>query len=550
MTNLIIENGRARTEKRAPITWYRFKNTFEGRVSLLKDGTITFVNSPHNIEVWQSAFPDCQIIDIDLENQQNKEFVVDDRPIFGFKREPMPHQKKAFDQFKDSKLSAIFGSVGSGKTKIAVDLMTNYYCNGKIDAVVIVAINKLVIQQWHDHQLPRDIPETVPYKSWVWGKTKKELAEYEATKGFNGLRIVTINIDALRTDPGVELLKDFITTNKGRVLFAVDESQTAKNPAAQRTKNTLTLAKLCNYRMIMSGTPIAVNLVDYWSQFRILDENIIGCKYVTSFKSKYCIERFNGFANEIIGSKNTDELYGKTAPYVFRITKEELGFKDFDDEFEFRLGENEKRHYTELKKTFMTQLDSGEFVSVSNALSAMVRLQQASNGFIQHPETGELQVLECSRVNALMSWLEMIEDEKLVIWCRFLKDAEIIIDKLGKQTTDISGNVDADTRYQNVQKFINDKNIRFAIGTPKSSGVGVDGLQSVTNRAVFYSNSEHALDYWQARARTSRVGGDSNAFYCHLVAKGTVDRKIMQNLLKKEALSSLMLDDIRKLWDE
>lgn len=522
----------------------------EGRVSLDKHGHVSFVASPHNLDIWKTAFPDCEVIDVDQEMKLFESVVVGDRPKFEFKRQPMPHQQKAFEQFKDAKLAAVFGSVGSGKTKIAVDLMTNYYCQGKIDAVVIVAINKLVIQQWHDHQLPRDISDTIPYKSWVWGKSKKDIADYEETKIFNGLRIITINIDALRTDPGVDLLKDFIKTHKGRVLFAVDESQTAKNPSAQRTKNTMALAKMCNYRMIMSGTPIAVNLVDYWSQFRILDENIIGCKYVTSFKAKYCIEKFNGFGNEIIGSKNTDELYGKTAPYVFRITKEELGFKDFDDEFEFQLGPNEKRHYTELKKTFMTQLDSGEFVNASNALSAMVRLQQASNGFIQHPETGELQLLECSRVNALTSWMEMIEDEKLVIWCRYLKDAEIIMSKLGKEATDISGNVDPDTRYQHVQDFINQKTIRYCVGTPKAAGVGVDGLNSVTNRAVFYSNSEHALDYWQARGRTSRVGGDSNAFYCHLIAKGTVDRKIMQNLLKKEALSSLMLDDIRRMWDE
>jgi len=549
LTDIIIQNGKATTTERANIRWFSARPRLEGRTNLSKDGFVSFQASGHNIEVWKSIFPNCVVTDADLEARAFEEFIVGDRSGFSFKREPMPHQQKAFDQFKDKKLAAVFGSVGSGKTKIAVDLMSNYYCNGQIDAVVIVAINKLVIKQWHDSQLPRDVPESVPYQSWVWDKSKKGMADYEALKTFDGLRIVTINIDALRTDPGIDLLKDFIKLHKGRILFAVDESQTAKNPSAQRTKNTIALAKLCDYRMIMSGTPISVNLIDYWAQFKILDENIIGCKYVTSFKSKYLITRWNGFGDEVIGSKNTEELYEKTSPYIFRITKEELGFKDFDDEFEFELGVNEKRHYKELKKTFMTQLDSGEFVSVSNALSAMIRLQQASNGFIQHPDTGELQLLECSRVAALQAWLEMVEDEKLVIWCRYLKDAEIIMSKLGKQATDLSGNVDPDTRYQHVQDFIHDKNIRYAVGTPKSSGVGVDGMQLVTNRAVFYSNSEHALDYWQARARTSRVGGDSNAFYCHLVAKGTVDKKIMQNLLKKEALSSLMLDDLRRMWE-
>jgi len=538
MTDLIISGGKARSDGRAGLKWYGIRSRMEGRLSLSKDGSVSFTASNHNLEQWRSVFPDCKIIDHDQEAKAFEAFVVEDRPGFQFKREPLPHQAKAFKQFENSKLSAIFGSVGSGKTKVAVDLMANYYCQGKINAVIVIAINKLVTTQWHESQLPRDIAPTINYRSWLWGKAKKDAAAYDAMKAFDGLQVVCINVDALRTDPGINLLNDFIKYHKGRVLFCVDESQTVKTPGAQRTKNVMALAKKCDYRMIMSGTPISVNLIDYWAQFKILDENIIGCKYVTSFKSKYCVVRFNGFGEEVIGSKNTEELYEKTAPYIFRITKEELGFRDFDDEFEFELGSEEKRHYKELKKTFMTQLDSGEFLSVTNALSAMVRLQQVSNGFLVH-EDGTKQFLECSRLQAFKSWLELCSDDKMVTWCRFKTDAELLTKALGDEAVDISGNVGADIRYQNVQTFINDKSKRFAIGTPKASGVGLDGCQHVTNRAVFYSNSEHALDYWQARARTSRVGGDTNAFYVHLLAKGTVFstslKSTIQTLMKKTA---------------
>lgn len=550
MTDLIIRNGRADSVSKVPIVnWFKISKMMEGRKNYKKDGCVSFVPSQSNLELWKQAFPSSKIDDQDAKLKEFEAYVVAERPPFAFRRDPLPHQSKAFKQFENSKLSAVFGSVGSGKTKIAVDLMANYYCQGKIDAVVIIAINKLVTTQWHESQLKRDIGDHIPYTSWLWDKSKKGVELYENLKTSDGLQIVCINVDALRTDPGINLLKDFIAHHKGRVLFNVDESQTVKNPGAQRTKNVMELAKKCDYRMIMSGTPISVNLVDYWAQFKILDENIIGCKYVSSFKSKYTVTRWNGFTDEIIGSKNTDELYGKTAPYIFRITKEELGFRDFDDEFEFEMGPQEKKHYSELKKTFMTQLDSGEFLSVSNALSAMIRLQQVSNGLLPQ-EDGSFKRLECSRLAAFKSWAEMIEDEKMVVWVRYKADANILMEALGKEAIDISGNVDADIRYLNVQEFINDKNVRYAIGSPKASGVGVDGIQHATNRAVFYSNSEHALDYWQARARTSRVGGDKNAFYLHLLGKGTVDRKIMRNLLQKEALSSMMLDDLRELWSE
>lgn len=551
MTNLEIKNGKATTIDRAPKQWFGLRSLFEGRVHFAKTGQVSFIASQHNIDIWKSAFPECVVTDLDAEAKLFEEFVVRERPKFGFKRQPLDHQLKAFDQFKDKKLSAVFGSVGSGKTKIAVDLMANYYCQGVIDAIVVVAINKLVTRQWHEKQLQRDMPDNILYSSIVYENSKKGKREFDSLKEFDGLQILCINVDAFRTENGIATVAAFLKRHNNRVLFDVDESQTIKTPGSERSKGVAKQALKCEYRMIMSGTPISVNLIDYWAQFKVLDERIIGMKYMSAFRSRYCLVKPNGWGGvDIVGSQNTEELYGKTAPYTFRITKEELGFKDFDDEFEFELGQNEKKHYQSLKKTFMTQLDSGEFLTASNALSAMLRLQQVSNGILHDPETGNIQLLECSRLAALQSWLEMIEDEKVVIWTRFLRDSQLVMDKLGKECVDISGNVDPDERYANVQRFIDEPSIRYCVGTPKSAGVGVDGLNTVTNRAVFYSNSEHALDYWQARGRTSRVGGDTNAFYCHLIGKGTVDRKIMNNLLKKEALSSLMLDDIRRLWDE
>lgn len=546
MSNLKIENGKVETTERASPKWYAIRNALEGRKQLLKDGRVKFENTQHNISLWLSVFPDATVQDVDADVKAFNDFVVADRPEFSFKREPLPHQLKAFNKFKDGHLSAIFGDVGSGKSQILSAVATNYFCSGKIDAIIIVALNKLICQQWNDTQLDRDV--AVDFKSWVWGKGKKDVADYEELKLFDGLQVININVDALRTDPGVNLCEDFIAHHKGRVLFAVDESQTIKTPGAARAKNALRLAHMCSHRSILSGTPISKDLVDFWNQFKCLDPNIIGMKYETAFKRAYTIQKFNGFANVIIGYQNEEKLYAKTDPYVFRITKQELGFRDYDDEFEFVLGAEEKKHYQSLKKTFMTELDSGAYLSVTNALSAMVRLQQVSNGFLVN-EDGSFQMLEGSRLKALDSWLETISDDKIVIWVRFKKDAEIILKHYGHLVSDISGNVQPDQRYTNLQDFIKNPDKRYALGTPKAAGVGVDGLQQVTNRAIYYSNSEHALDYWQSRARTSRFGGDKNAFYGHLIGKGTVDRKILQNLQRKEALSSLMLDDIRKMWE-
>lgn len=548
MTNLLVKNGKARTTERPNMKWYGIRTKLEGRTSMDKTGFVTFQASPHNIRTWQSIYPEATVDNQDAEKAAEKEFFATNRPKFRLKRDQLPHQSVAHNKLKDKVYMAVFGDVGSGKSKILTDLAVNHYCEGRIDAMVIVAINDLVINQWHDSQLPRDIDEAIPYRSWVWKKTKKAMADYEALKDFEGFQIITINIDALRTDKGVNHVLDFIKHHKGRVLFAVDESQTIKSLNAGRSKNARRLALMCDLRSILSGTPIAVDLTDYFAQYKLLDENIIGHKYLGSFKSEYCVTRWNGFADEIVGHKNEEKLYALTEPYTFRISKAELGFRDYDDEFEFVLGPEEKKHYNELKKTFMTQLENGEFLTAENALAATVRMQQVSNGFLPM-EDGTFQMLECSRAKALRDWLELVPDEKIVLWCRFKLDSQILMEQFKGEILDISGNVDPTLRYENIQRFIHEKDKRFVVGTPAAAGVGVDGLQTVTNRAVFYSNSYNAIDFWQARARTSRFGGDMAAFYTTLIAKGTVDRRILSNLQKKEQMSKYMLDDLREMFD-
>ena len=522
----------------------------EGRKKILASGSYQFEPTPANIEAFTLVLPDVPVDD------KRHSFSVFDgvaldlnRPQFAFKRPPMPHQIKAFDHLKDKSLWAVFGAPGTGKSLILTTLLTHKWCAGAIDAVLIVSINGVVMQQWPDLQLPRDIPDNVPWECWVWKKGKRASEDYDRMVASDKLKIVSINIDALNTKDGYALCERFITAHNGRVAFILDESQVVKNPSAQRTKKARALAKQCSLRAIASGTPIAKDLTDLWSQMALLDERIIGHKYKGAFQNEYCRMRHNGFALVVVGvqEEKLEQLYRKIDPVTFRITKEELGFRDFDDEFEFVLGEKEKEHFTSLKKDFLARLDNGEFLTASNAMSATIRMQQASNGFLPYEDGSGFMVLEKSRIAALKSYLEILDDKKIVIWARFKMDVTLLLEEFGAEAVNLSGLVSAAERTANKNVFLTDPTKRFAIGTPKAAGVGTDGIQEVTNRAIFYSNSEHWLDFSQARARTSRVGGEANAFYTHLIAKGTPDRKILANLTGKTEMSKMSLDDIRQM---
>lgn len=553
MTDIIVTTDRATTKGPVSDRIHSLRRQFEGSKSLLKNGGFAFVPSAHNLSLWAFNFPDSAIEDQRLFESFAPSNPLGIRPKFELKREPMEHQSKAFQKLKTLNSFGLFYDPGAGKSKSLTDLAVYHWCEGTIDAMIIWTPNALVSQQWTRRgdpealgQLERDIHDTIPWDVWLWGKSKKAENNLKTLKNFNGLQVIVMNIDAGKTPVGQEILEKFINQHKGRVLFAIDESHFIKTKTSGRAIAAMKFGAMCSCRAILTGTPIGKDLLDLWSQFLFLDERIIGIRYKTAFMNAYCVTRHNGFGLEVIGHKNVDKLFNKIEPFVYRVTQAELGLRKLTDEFEFIMHEEQKAHYKSLKETFITQLDNGDFMTSANAISAMTRMQQVSNGYLVR-EDGSFQTLPNARLEALQAWIETISDDKLVIWCRFKNDAKLILDALGKECIDISGNVTKEVRIRHKDLFISDPKFRFVVGTPDAAGTGVDGLQEVCNRAVRYSLSYNLILHDQAENRTSRIGGTGTAFYTDIIGKGTLDRKILRNLSGKKDLSSLALDDIRKM---
>ena len=62
---------------------------------------------------------------------------------------------------------------------------------------------------------------------------------------------------------------------------------------------------------------------------------------------------------------------------------------------------------------------------------------------------------------------------------------------------------------------------------------------------VFYSLDYSMSNYEQTRARIHRVGQHHPCTYIHLVARGTVDEKVLKALNDKASLAKTLVDDYR-----
>jgi SNF2 family DNA or RNA helicase len=415
-----------------------------------------------------------------------------------------------------------------------------------VTGVIILSSPKGVHAQWIEEQLPKHLWRSVQADTYIWDGKNPPRWMTASLRGKN-LQIISGNIDMLKSKKGFELLRTFAMKHGARLMILVDESDSIKNVSAQRSKKLRELALWTQQRAIMTGTPIAKDLTDEWAQFYFLNPDIIGHKYLTSFRAQYCI--MGGFENrEVTGHRNIERFKEIVAPYIFRATKADLDLPPkVYDEVVFDLSKQQRAMIKDIRDQFFTELGNGSAVSVKNGATALLRVQQISNGFAVNEDGMIFHLAESPRLDALLRLRKDITD-KVIIWCRFREDVKILSEHLPNAVT-IYGEDDAAERMTAKNAFTHGGATEL-IATPGAAGKGVDGLQRVCSTAIYYSNSYNAIDRWQSEDRIDRIGMKGTSTYFDLIGRGSIDRAVLSNLKQKKHISSLALGDIVKIIEE
>lgn len=558
--NLHVEGNKVRTTSPYDVRMIRVLPHLEGFKRWGANRSFTFENTAYNLTLWRQTFPKAEVTgEIDpadaLQAPTSVFDVGEGRPPFQFKTLPRAHQKAALAKIEAPKpFPSVFGlfmDIGTGKSWVGITRMAQLWCAGAIEGVLLIAKNG-VHRQWVTEEIPKHMSEVVPWEFFIWDglATKKSNAFFdEQFLTFPALKVFTVNIDALRTSNAEKAILRFIKTCRQRVLMIVDESQDIKNASSARTIAAIKFGNLCAARMIMTGTPIAKNLVDAFSQFKFLDDRIFGHKYVTTFRSRYCVLRHNGFGLEIVGHRNVEEFYQKIEPNIYRITSAEA--LDLPPQVflkhEFVLSDEQKKLMKSLRQTFSGLLSEDKRVSVMNAIGLATRMQQISCGYVKD-ESGEIHRLKNPRMDALKNVIDQREG-KIIIWCRFHEDIKNVMKELGEGAVDYYGDTPIVERQKNKEAFLNgSSSIRFLVASPEAGGTGLN-LQGECQTNIYYSNSFNSLARWQSEGRTWRDGTKGTVTYIDLIARGSLDAKILQNLKDKKSISDLALDEFRKLFE-
>lgn len=382
-------------------------------------------------------------------------------------------------------------------------------------------------ERLEDLDFPEDLPyfiitniETLRYKV----KTGKKV-----TKKVNG-RLREVDEYAYPITDRLQELCDM-----GEIgMIVVDEFHKCKNPEAEQAKQILRLTS--NVEMAMTGTPLMNAPLDLYMPLKWL-----GYEKHTfyQFRNHHCnMGGYGGY--QVVGYKNLDELSDMLDNIMLRRLKDDvldLPEKLLVNEY-VEMSKEQEKIYFEARDEVVNNID--KIKMTSNPLSELIRLRQA---------TGYTGILS-STVNESAKFdrmVEIVEDAvengtKVVIfstWTQITNPAFELLSKKYKGVM-ITGETKDSDRMSYVEAFQNDDSVKFIIGTIGAMGTGLTLTAGTVE--IFLDEPWNMALKEQAIDRCHRIGQKSNITVYTLICRGTIDERINDLVMKKGAISQILVD--------
>jgi len=298
-------------------------------------------------------------------------------------------QTEAISKLSLLKVGALFKRPGTGKSRTGVELINS----APVNYVLWLA----------------------PYGS-VHPKIAGTGIKDEVMKWWNSdMEIDFIGIESIQQSDRI-YLEIYRKVENKNTFIVCDESLFIKNQNAKRTKRLSELSKMCEYKLILNGTPISRNLLDIWAQMDFLSPKILNMDYA-EFKNTFCEytnikRRFgNRWATKefITGYENIDYLYSLIRPYVYEADLQlEVGQQHIRMSYEI---ESEmKAEYERLKEMY---LDNEKLMMMNNNIFLELTMK------MQH-----LYNLAEMKFTCVDEVIKKHGKENVIIYCKFI-DSQI-----------------------------------------------------------------------------------------------------------------------------
>ena len=317
----------------------------------------------------------------------------------------------------------------------------------------------------------------------------------------------------------------------------IDEAQFIKNQNTGVAKAVK--AVKADVKFALTGTPIENRLSELWS---IFDYIMPGFLYsYNAFRTRY--------ENDIVktGDENSAKILSKMiAPFVLRRLKSEVALDLPDKIEEIRVSRFDKKQQlaydgelSNLKKILLGDKDYNSTKMI--VLSEITKLRQicCDPSLIFENYVGESAKLETC-IDLVKSGIEA--GHKILLFSQFTSMLDIIGKRFEEEKITsymITGATPKDKRLQLVNRFNNDDTNVFLISL-KAGGTGLN--LTGADIVIHYDPWWNFAAQNQATDRAHRIGQKNTVTVYRLIAKGTIEEKIVKLQESKKDLADRVLN--------
>ncbi|GMT02363.1 hypothetical protein PENTCL1PPCAC_24537, partial [Pristionchus entomophagus] len=359
--------------------------------------------------------------------------------------------------------------------------------------------------------------------------------------------------------------------HKGEVgLIICDEGHRLKNSENQ-TYKALSLVK-CAKRVLISGTPIQNDLLEYLSLLNFVNPGLLGT--TAEFKKKFENVILRGRDSEATeeqqkkGNAATTEMAVIASKCVIRRTSTLLTKylpvkyehvvccrpQSLQEEIYARLMELEKKSRSSAEKgvnsalAFITLLKKlcnhptllrDEFAKENSRFAAVASMLDGIGKAFEVSLSGKMKVLDC-----LLAITKKTTTDRFVLVSNYTQTIDQFVELCrirGYGFVRLDGSMTTKQRAKIVKEFNEPESAIFCfLLSSKAGGCGLNLIGA--NRLVMFDPDWNPANDEQAMARVWRDGQKKNCFIYRLLTTGSIEEKMFQRQTHKKALSSCVVD--------
>ncbi|MFB0520028.1 MAG: SNF2-related protein [Desulfatiglandales bacterium] len=449
---------------------------------------------------------------------------------FKFKTAPYEHQITMLRYHISRPWSAEWGDFGIGKSKVACDLIRWRLEYKQAEKAIILAPAN-VLPSWKEElekhsdlsyaigDVPKRVPDVVVLSydglSWKWEKKAGERKR--------------------RMVMGQRLMQALAMARNWKCQLICDESTKVKTIKAHRTVSAITLSDVCPFRIIMTGVPIPNDLLDIWSQIRIMDggthlgNNFYQWRYKNFFNRPWLPGKWNPKEDTL---EKIKDLVGEVGIRFLRDDCLDLPDATYSIRW-VKLSDEQRKIYEKLGTGNTFKIEGYPPIDLRYPMVRFTKRYEVLCGFLyfdkerKHVFTFTKNPKHEAAKEMVEDWVQ--QDNKAVLYTAFREQKNQLYDLFkGYAPTD------------DFIKFQGDEDRKLFIDHV-SQGIGVQLYRA--NLTGYLSNTFNFEDRVQSEARIRRIGQEKKQYYRDWLFDLHEDRRVYKCLREKKDVSQEVMSD-------